>query len=672
MIFNFISIKQTYKVFKNLIGLSQKMQQTLRNTLLFILTFSYQFGYAQKEAIIIGKIDNPPSPNVFIEYHKNLFTLEPGTYEASVDLNNLFGIRVNLTEPRTLIFKYQNDKIRLFLAPGDTLKMVFDGKSMLQTLIFEGKNAAANRYLLSVSKRFNDFIDENALDYSKFQGKTANFLKYIDTSYIAKNIFFDTYDPSVKTAFTKSFLDFAATDFTYWRAFHLLNYYKTSNLNQSKAFIDKPNNYFDFLKETDLNNAKALNNVFYLKFLNLYLAYFHEKNADKIGALPPDAIEEKQRMVQVVKPRADQLQVWENPLSTRNVVATLSLSDEAFSQYLTTNEAISFRIKDITIYDYFIKIKTQDGKFGWVPQTSVSSSEKQIIEKQILPRFCFDTGDSLCRFDIILQGKVLYFAALRDILSSTGQISMDSMRLRTEAFLQKNNTFKEYNDILRGVFKSVETDRENRMERLQIPTDCMVEYFNLNKLFFDKNLSAHFGNKVEESQPMSMVANPINALESSENGQSPLTYQVGKPYVFKGLAINENVPPFKLTDVNGKDIRQQDLLGKIVYIDFWATWCSPCQSQLTHSQGLMEKYKDNKNIVFLYISTDTDLDAWKTYLKDNKMKGLQTNDANLVALNFMIQGLPNYFIIDKNGRVAYNSRISSKIDAESMIEFLLK
>ena len=648
------------------------MQQILRNTLLFILTFSYHLGYAQKEAIIIGKIENPPSPNVFVEYKKTLFTLEQGTYEASVDLNNLFGIRINLTEPRTVIFKYQNDKIRLFLAPGDTLKMIFDGKNLSSTLIFEGKNAAANQYLLSVSKRFEDIIDENALDYSKFQEKTADFQKYIDTSYIAKKNFFDNYDPSVKTAFTKSFMDFAASDFIYWRAFHLLNYYKTSNVNQSKAFIDKPNSYFNFLNETEINNAKALNNVFYLKFLNLYLAYFHEKNAYKIGALPPDAIEGKQRMVQVVKPRADQLQVWENPLSTRNVVATLSLSDEAFSQYLTTNEAISFRIKDITIYDYFLKIKTLDGRLGWVPQTSVSTSEKQIIERQNQPRFCFDTEDALCSFDTILQGKVLYFAALRDILLSTGQISMEAMRLRTEAFFQKNQAFKEYNDILRGVFKSVETDRENRMERLQIPNDCLVEYFNLNKLFFDKNLSAHFGNKVEESQPMSMGANPISVQESSENGQSPMTYQAGKPFVFKGLAINENVPPFKLTDVNGKDIRQQDLLGKIVYIDFWATWCSPCQSQLTHSQGLMEKYKDNKNIVFLYISTDTDLDAWKTYLKDYKMKGFQANDPSLVALNFMIQGLPNYFIIDKNGRVAYNSRISSKIDAESMIEFLLK
>ena len=650
------------------------MQQTLRNTLLFIITFSYHLGYAQKEAIIIGKIENPPSPNVFIEYKKNLFTLEQGNYEASVDLNNLFGIRVNLTESRTVIFKYQNEKIRLFLAPGDTLKMIFDGKNMLSSLIFEGKNAAANRYLLNISKRFEDIIDENALDYSKFQGKTADFQKYIDTSYIAKKNSFDSYDPSVKAAFTKSFMDFAASDFIYWRAFHLLNYYKKLNLSQSKTFIDKPNNYFDFLKETDISQAKALNNVYFLKFLNLYLSYYYEKNADKVGTLPPEAIEEKQSMVQMVKPRAAQLQVWENPLSSRNVVATLSLSDEAFSQYLTTNEAISFRINDNTIYDYFLKIKTADGKFGWVPQTSVTTSEKQIIERQTQPRFCFNPSDPLCGFDTVLQGKVLYFAALRDILLSTGHISMDSMRLRTEAFLLKNNTFKQYNDILRGVFKSVETDRENRMERLQIPTDCMVEYFNLNKLFFDKNLSAHFGNKVEESQPMSMAPNPNDNSLSNETVQSPqfISYQSGQPVIFKGLAINENVPPFKLTDVNEKDIRQQDLLGKIVYIDFWATWCSPCQAQLTHSQGLTEKYKDNKNIVFLYISTDTDVDAWKTYLKDNEMKGWQANDPTLIPLNFMIQGLPNYFIIDKNGRVAYNSRLNSKIDAESMIEFLLK
>lgn len=620
---------------------------------------------AQKEAIVMGEIENPSSSNIFVEYRKNLFTLDKQIYEATVDLNNLFGFKVNINEPRTVVLQYQGNKMRLFVVPGDTLIVTFNGDNPSQSVKFKGKNAAANLFLKQADNRFPDWADEKNIDYIKYAGQTVTFQKFIDTAYTSKTVFLESYNTNEKVGFTKSFSDYILADLTYWRAFHVLNFYNRNNLVMKNQDIEL------FFKNTEINQPKALNNEYYIRFLSLYLENWAKNNPSSVNILPQAAEVEKQSIIQMVVPRSDKLQVWENPLASRNVVTVLSINDEAYSQNLTTNDAITFSVNGTLIYDYFLKIKTIDGRLGWVPQSYVQTSQRLVYQRQTYNRNCFDENDALCGFDKVLNDKPLYFAALRDLILSTGTISKESMIQKTESFITQNRTFREYNDILRGVLKMVETDRENLMSRLIVPDDCQVSYFNLNQLFFDKNQSAQFNENTVRNEPMVLSADPMKPLLQHEALDSTMTYKPGKTFIFKGLAINDNVPPFNLIDIEGKAYRQQDLLGRVVYIDFWATWCSPCQAQLTHSQGLVERYKDNDDIIFLFISVDTEKEEWLKSLKDNPMKGIQIHEPNLIPRNFAIEGLPNYFIIDKNGRVAFNSRISTKVDAESMITYLL-
>ena len=135
--------------------------------------------------------------------------------------------------------------------------------------------------------------------------------------------------------------------------------------------------------------------------------------------------------------------------------------------------------------------------------------------------------------------------------------------------------------------------------------------------------------------------------------------------------IGETIPPFSLIDINGKEVRQQDLIGKVVVIDFWASWCGPCQAQMSHHKQLAEKYKD-KNVEFVFISIDQDPEAWREFLKMQPLPGINGNDAMLLPINFQIQAIPNYFVIDKTGRVAYNSLIKTRINADTIITYLIK
>jgi hypothetical protein len=93
--------------------------------------------------------------------------------------------------------------------------------------------------------------------------------------------------------------------------------------------------------------------------------------------------------------------------------------------------------------------------------------------------------------------------------------------------------------------------------------------------------------------------------------------------------------------------------------------------QIPFTQRLIDKYK-GQNIVFLYLSVDEDKTQWRQYLKTQNWAGIQAHDADIIPLNFGVQALPYTLLIDKNGRIAYNSLLNSKITAEQMIDVLLK
>jgi hypothetical protein len=107
---------------------------------------------AQGDALIVGKIDNPLSMEVTLTFNKDPFGFEKENYEAAIDDNNTFAIRLKMPEPRTVLLNYRNESIKLYLQPNDTLKLRFQGDYFTETLQFEG-NAAGNNIFLFENRR---------------------------------------------------------------------------------------------------------------------------------------------------------------------------------------------------------------------------------------------------------------------------------------------------------------------------------------------------------------------------------------------------------------------------------------------------------------------------------------------------------------------------------------
>ena len=111
-------------------------------------------------------------------------------------------------------------------------------------------------------------------------------------------------------------------------------------------------------------------------------------------------------------------------------------------------------------------------------------------------------------------------------------------------------------------------------------------------------------------------------------------------------------PDFDFEDINGKHWTLNDLRGKYVYIDIWATWCVPCRGELPHLQKLEETFK-GMNIAFVSLSCDRDKAKWEKMVKDQKMGGIQLwgGDDNDFLQKYRAQTIPRFIFLDPSGRI---------------------
>ena len=110
-------------------------------------------------------------------------------------------------------------------------------------------------------------------------------------------------------------------------------------------------------------------------------------------------------------------------------------------------------------------------------------------------------------------------------------------------------------------------------------------------------------------------------------------------------------PAFAVTTLDGHQVSLDDLSGKVVLIDFWATWCAPCRQAMPHMRDIVKKFQGEPFIV-LSVSLDKDEQAWKDFVEKNDMTWPQYRDLGFpgpIAQLFGVRAIPQTFTIDADG-----------------------
>lgn len=188
-------------------------------------------------------------------------------------------------------------------------------------------------------------------------------------------------------------------------------------------------------------------------------------------------------------------------------------------------------------------------------------------------------------------------------------------------------------------------------------------------LIVEKIKEEKFPRVIEEYMIASEIGNFMVERGISENVDTVFNmfkrqYSDSKYLSFLQKTYDEQVailPGSIAPDFTGKtpqesQVSLHDFKGKVVYVDVWATWCGPCIKEIPFAIELHKKFEGSDQVVFLNVSVDKDIGAWKTKVaQEMEWKGIHVNlnqeQTDSLGINYRVIGYPKYFLIDKSGKI---------------------
>lgn len=132
----------------------------------------------------------------------------------------------------------------------------------------------------------------------------------------------------------------------------------------------------------------------------------------------------------------------------------------------------------------------------------------------------------------------------------------------------------------------------------------------------------------------------------------------GSEDVFKALGFERFTPPrsahdFALPALDGGTIRLSDLRGKVVFLNFWASWCPPCRAEARTLEAAWRKYRE-QGAVFVGVNIQDKEESARAFLEEFGITYPNGIDRGArIAIEYGVWGLPETFFIDRDGRITY-------------------
>ncbi|QES91335.1 TlpA family protein disulfide reductase [Empedobacter brevis] len=127
---------------------------------------------------------------------------------------------------------------------------------------------------------------------------------------------------------------------------------------------------------------------------------------------------------------------------------------------------------------------------------------------------------------------------------------------------------------------------------------------------------------------------------------------------------------FEMVYADGRSVNMEDLKGKVVFMNFWATWCPPCIAEMPSIQQLYDKVKDDEEIVILTVEVEGKRDKVAKFMERKKLSLPVVYPNSSIPTKFFNGSLPTTVILDKKGNIAHTTMGMADYSGQDIVDFL--